>query len=82
MLMRALLMLLALAILVAIVLVFTGVLSLRQTQSAQAPKFDLSVKQVEVGTTTKNVQVPAMEMKTKQVEVPSISVGGNQASGQ
>ena len=81
--MRAILTLLALAILIGILLVTTGVISLSQTQQAQAPKFDLKVKQVEVGTTTTNVQVPAVEMKTKQVEVPSISVSdGNQASTQ
>jgi hypothetical protein len=81
--MRFILTLVALAILVGIGLVYTGVISLRQTQEAQAPKFDLKVKQVDVGTTTTNVQVPAVEMKTKQVEVPSISVSdGNQASTQ
>ncbi|MDB5671329.1 MAG: hypothetical protein JWO25_2288 [Alphaproteobacteria bacterium] len=81
--MRALLLLVALAILVGIVLVFTGVVSLQQTQQAQAPKFEMKVKDVNVGTTTTNVQVPAVEMKTKQVEVPSISVTDhNQAAGQ
>ena len=44
------------------------------TSPAQAPKFNLKVKDVDVGTTTTNVNVPAIEMKTKQVEVPSISV--------
>ena len=81
--MRALLLLLALAILVVIGLVYTGVISLRQTQVAQAPKFDVKVKDVQVGTTTTNVQVPAVEMKTKQVEVPRITVtDGNQAGAQ
>jgi hypothetical protein len=81
--MRALLLLVALVILVGIALVYTGVISLRQTQEAQAPKFDVKVKEVQVGTTTTNVQVPAVEMKTKQVEVPSISVtDANQANAQ
>ena len=72
--MRALLLLLALAILVGIALVYSGVISLQQTQPAQGPKFNLKVKDVDVGTTTTNVQLPAVEMKTKQVEVPSITV--------
>ena len=81
--MRALLLLVALVILVVIGLVLTGVISLQQTREAQAPKFDVKVKEVQVGTTTTNVQVPAVEMKTKQVEVPSISVtDGNQANAQ
>jgi cytochrome oxidase Cu insertion factor (SCO1/SenC/PrrC family) len=72
--MRALLLIVVLAILVGIALVLTGVISLQQTQVAQAPKFNLKVKDVSVGTTTTNVQMPAVEMKTKQVEVPKISV--------
>src|SRR3954447_26266831 len=76
---RALLMLIALALLALIVLTYTGVISLTQTQSAQAPKYDLKVKRVEVGTTTTNVQVPAVEMKNKQVDVPTVRVSdGNQ----
>jgi hypothetical protein len=83
MVMRALLLLLALVILIGIALVYTNVISLRQTQEAQAPKFDLKVKEVQVGTTTTNVQVPAVEMKTKQVEVPNITLSdGNQANAQ
>lgn len=79
--MRALLLLVALVILVGIVLVFTGVISLNQTRQAQAPAFDVKVKQVEVGTTTANVQVPTVGTKTKQVDVPTIRVGdGNSAA--
>jgi cytochrome oxidase Cu insertion factor (SCO1/SenC/PrrC family) len=72
--MRALLVLVALAIVVLIALTYTGVISLRQTQEAQAPKFDLKVKQVEVGTTTTNVQVPTVGTRTKQIETPTIRV--------
>jgi uncharacterized membrane protein (Fun14 family) len=76
---RALLMLIALAILALIVLTYTGIISLHQTQPAQAPKYDVKVKTVEMGTTTTNVQVPAVEMKQKQVEVPTVKVSdGNQ----
>jgi cytochrome oxidase Cu insertion factor (SCO1/SenC/PrrC family) len=79
--MRALLLLLALVILVAIGLVYTGVISLNQTRDAQAPAFDLKVKKVDVGTTTANVQVPTVGTKTKQVDVPTIRVEDSNASG-
>jgi len=79
--MRALLLLVALVILVGIALVYTGVISLNQTRQAQAPAFDVKVKQVEVGTTTANVQVPTVGTKTKQVDVPTIRVGDGNAAG-
>jgi hypothetical protein len=72
---RALLMLVALAIIVLIVLAATGMVSLSQTQQAQAPAFDVKVKDINVGTTTQNVQVPTVGMETKQVEVPTVTVG-------
>ena len=79
---RALLVIVALAILVGIVLVYTGIISLHQIRPDQAPAFNVETKQLDVGPTTKNVQVPAEEMKTKQIEVPKITVtDGNQASG-
>jgi cytochrome oxidase Cu insertion factor (SCO1/SenC/PrrC family) len=78
---RALLVLIALAILVGIALVATGMVSLQQTRQAQAPAFDLKVKQVELGTTTTNVSVPTVGMQTKQVETPTVRVGdGNTAA--
>jgi cytochrome oxidase Cu insertion factor (SCO1/SenC/PrrC family) len=83
---RAVLMLVALLILLAIGAVWLGLVDLTQTQQAQAPKFEVNqtqeakapafevkVNPVEVGTTTKNVQV----------EVPSVTVGdGDQANAQ
>jgi Na+-transporting NADH:ubiquinone oxidoreductase subunit NqrC len=72
---RALLVIVALAIIAVIVLAATGMISLRQTQEAQAPAFDVNVKQVGVGTTTTNVQVPTVGMETKQIEVPTVTVG-------
>ena len=63
---RAILLIVALVILLAIGAVWLGLLDLNQTQNAQAPKFEVKVNPVEVGTTTKNVQI----------EVPSVSVGG------
>ncbi|HEY1605387.1 MAG TPA: hypothetical protein VGF77_07285 [Allosphingosinicella sp.] len=80
---RALLLLIAIALIALLVLTYTGVISLAQTQPAQAPKFAVTVKPVEVGTTTKNVQMPAVEMKNQQVEVPTIRVGdANQQAAQ
>ena len=76
---RALLILIALGLLALIVLAYTGVISLSQTQQAQAPKFNVSVKPVEVGTTTANVQLPTVQVKNKQVDVPTVRVSdGNQ----
>jgi uncharacterized membrane protein (Fun14 family) len=70
--MRALLILVALAILVVIGLVYTGVISLNQTRQAQAPAFDVKVKTVEMGTTTTNVTMPTVTTTTKQVETPTV----------
>jgi cytochrome oxidase Cu insertion factor (SCO1/SenC/PrrC family) len=78
--MRALLFLVALVILIGIALVYTGTISLTQTRQAQAPAFDVSVKKVEVGTTTANVQVPTVGTRTKQVDVPTIRVGDSNSA--
>ena len=69
---RAVLLLVALLILLVIGAVWLGLLDLNQTQTAQAPKFEVQVNPVEVGTTTKNVQV----------EVPRVSVGGGEQANQ
>ena len=72
---RAILLIVALLILLLIGAVWLGLVDLNQTQTAQAPKFEVKVNPVEVGTTTANIQTPTVEMKTKQVEVPSVTVG-------
>ncbi|HEX8467825.1 MAG TPA: hypothetical protein VF620_08480 [Allosphingosinicella sp.] len=69
---RAVLLLVALVILLVIGAVWLGLLDLNQTQNAQAPRFEVKVNPVEVGTTTKNVQV----------EVPRVSVGGSEQGNQ
>lgn len=79
---RAVLMLVALLILLLIGAVWLGLVDLNQTQNAQAPKFEVKVNPVTVGTTTANVQTPTVEMKTRQVEVPSVTVGGGEATNQ
>ena len=79
---RAVLMIVALLIILAIGAVWLGLVDLNQTQTAQAPKFEVKVNPVTVGTTTTNVQAPSVEMKTRQVEVPSVTVGGETANQQ
>ena len=69
---RALLLIVALVILLAIGAVGLGLLDLNQTQNAQAPKFEVKVNPVTVGTTTTNVQL----------EVPRLEVGGNEQANQ
>jgi hypothetical protein len=77
---RAVLMLIALLILLVIGAVWLGLIDLNQTQQAQAPKFEVKVNPVNVGTTTTNVQAPSVEMKTRQVDVPTVSVGGGETT--
>ncbi|MEA3051763.1 MAG: hypothetical protein QOG72_666 [Sphingomonadales bacterium] len=72
---RSILLIVALLILALIVAVWLGLVDLNQTQTAQAPKFEVKVNPVQVGTTTANIQTPTVEMKTKQVDVPTVSVG-------
>jgi cytochrome oxidase Cu insertion factor (SCO1/SenC/PrrC family) len=69
---RAILLIVALIVLLVIGAVWFNLIDLNQTQSAQAPKFEMTVNPVEVGTTTKNVQV----------EVPRVSVGGSEQANQ
>jgi Flp pilus assembly protein CpaB len=66
---RAVLLIVALVVLLVIGAVWLNVIDLNQTQ---APRFEVKVNPVEVGTTTKNVQV----------EVPRVSVGGGEPSNQ
>jgi len=80
---RLLLLIIALLIIAAIVLTATGMVNLRQTQNAQAPKYEVDVKEVGIGTTTTNVTVPTVGTETRQVEVPTLTVSdGNQANSQ
>jgi hypothetical protein len=80
---RLLLLIIALLIIAAIVLTSTGMINLRQTQNAQAPRYEVDVKKVGIGTTTQNVTVPTVTTETRQVEVPTITVSdGNQANSQ
>ncbi len=79
---RALLLIVALIILLVIGAVWLGLVDLNQTQNAQAPKFEVKVNPVTVGTTTANVQVPVVKTETRQVEVPGVTVGGQEQANQ
>ncbi|HEX8580486.1 MAG TPA: hypothetical protein VF655_12955 [Allosphingosinicella sp.] len=81
---RAILLIVALLIVLAIAAVATGLVDITQTQQAQAPRIDLKVNDVEVGTSPANVQVPTVGTTTRQIEVPSVSIdkGGETANGQ
>jgi hypothetical protein len=71
---RALLVLVALVIIGAIVLTATGLVDFRQTQQAQAPRVEVKLNKLDVGTATTNVQVPTIGMTSKQVETPTLRV--------
>ncbi|HEU0043081.1 hypothetical protein [Sphingomonas sp.] len=65
--MRALLVLLALAALVAAALLYFGLIQIEQTRSGsvqvQAPKFEADVGRVGVGTENRTVTVPTLEVE-------------------
>ena len=57
---RAILILIALAIVVVIGMTATGWMSFTQTQNPQAPKFEVKVNDIDVGTTTRQIEVPSV----------------------
>ena len=75
---RTLLLFIALLIIIGIALVALGVVNLRQEGAGVA----IETRDVEVGTTVKNVQVPVVRMENRQVEVPSVGVENATANGQ
>jgi len=76
---RKLLLLIALLVLIAAVLVATGMVNLRRGGDGT---MTIETRDLEVGKTTRNVQVPVLKMETREVEVPSVAVEGNQVNGQ
>ena len=58
--MRAILLIVALLIVLAIAAVAVGLVDLRKTQDAQAPKFEVKVNDVKVGTTTTQIETPTV----------------------
>ena len=82
---RAILLIVALLIVLAIVALKSGLIDVTQTQQAQAqaPRIDLKVNDVNVGTSPANVQVPTVGTTTRQVELPSVTIDkGETANGQ
>jgi len=75
---RTLLLFIALLIVIGIALVAFGVVNLRQEGSGVA----IETRDVEVGTTVRNVQVPVVRIENRQVEVPSVGVENATANAQ
>jgi len=69
---RAILTLLVLAVVVAIVLIMTGVIDIDQTEQAalpeldggQLPEFDVDAPEVDIGTETREVEVPTIDVQS------------------
>jgi preprotein translocase subunit SecF len=76
---RTFLLLIALLILIGIVLVATGYVNLNQRSDGGV---SIQTKDVDVGTTTRNVQVPVVVMENRQVSVPDVAVQNSQANSQ
>jgi hypothetical protein len=77
--MRTILLLIALLIVIAIALIFTGVINLRRDADGTVR---ITTPDVEVGTTATNVQVPVVKMENRSVELPTVAVESNQAAPQ
>ena len=90
---RTILIILAIAALVLLVLLATGILSVDQTREAQlpdvdvsaeggqAPAFDVDAKEVVVGTKEANVSVPDVDVDTKETTV-DVPVVGTKEDGE
>jgi hypothetical protein len=76
---RTLLLLVALVVLIAMALVYTGYINLNRNPNGSV---SIEAKTVEVGTSPANVQVPVVKMETRQVEVPSVAVSNGQGNAQ
>lgn len=63
--MKAILVLLGIAVLALVVLMSLGMISIDQTRPAvvQAPEFKADVGRIEVGTTNRTVEVPTLQVE-------------------
>ena len=79
---RAILLIVALLIVLAIGAVATGLVDV--TKPAEERKINVKVNDVDVGTAPTNVQMPTVGTTTKQLELPSVTIdkGGAQAPAQ
>ena len=69
---RALLLIVALLIILAIGAVATGLVDV--TKPAEERKINVKVNDVDVGTAPANVQVPTVGTTTRQIEVPNVTI--------
>ena len=79
---RAILLIVALLIVLALGAVATGLVDI--TKPAQERKINVKVNDVDVGTAPTNVQMPSLGTTTKQIELPKVSIdkGGAQPAPQ
>lgn len=75
---RTLLLLIALVVLIVIALVATGTINLTQSSDGTV---SIETRDVEVGTTTRNVNVPVVKIESRQVEVPSVGLEQENVTG-
>ena len=72
---RTLLLLIALIVLLGIALVGLGVINLNRGSDGGVT---IETRDVEVGTTERNVPMPVVRMENRKVEVPSVGVENTQ----
>jgi CHASE3 domain sensor protein len=71
--MRTFLLLIVLLILIAIALVYFGVINIHSTGNSVS----IETQNVDIGTQTRNVEVPVVRMENRQVEVPTVGVAND-----
>ena len=71
---RALLLIVALLIVLAIGAVATGLVDVTRPQQAPPGRIDVKVNDVDLGTAPTNVQVPVVGTTTKQLELPQVTI--------
>jgi hypothetical protein len=76
---RTVLLLIALLVLIAIGLIWAGVINLNRNANGSV---SIETRDVSVGTAPANVQVPVVKMETRQVSVPNVAVTNGQGNGQ
>jgi hypothetical protein len=76
---RTILLLIALLVLIAIGLIWAGVINLNRNANGSV---SIETRDVSVGTAPANVQVPVVKMETRQVSVPNVAVTNGQGNGQ
>ena len=76
---RAVLLVVALLIVLAIGAVAVGLVDITRPEQAPPGRIDVKLNDVDLGTAPTNVQVPTIGTTTKQVELPAVTIDkGNQ----